>query len=88
MKSGFKKKIEVKVSQMVNAMPMVGWHDPYGKFDHKGKQWEVLIAGGVQAIIVKRPDGTNFSIQITDIVGDLIDEIESQKKVPWGRIKL
>lgn len=75
----FKKKAALEVTEMVNAMPMIGWHNPYAEFNYNGEKWEVAIGGGVRALVITRPDNRKFVIDLTELVDLLIDDIKAVK---------
>lgn len=78
------KSIELKAEEIVNALPLVGWHAPYATFEFKDEEWEVSIAGGVQALILKRPDNTNFSIALKPIIENFLEEIDAVSATKRG----
>ncbi len=63
------------VIEHVNAMPMVGWHEPRADIKHDGKRWQLAIGGGCQTIWLTSPNGRDYSVKITDLLPALMDKI-------------
>lgn len=64
-----------------NLIALVGWHNPWADITTKsGEQWEVKIAGGCQAIWLRRKGGPWFSVSVSEIVQEMMQHIPQEEK--------
>ena len=82
------KTLDIDLLSMKNSMPLVGWHDPYGTFEHEGETWNVSIAGGVRALIIERPDGVTVAVDLSALAGQLVEDIKNLDGKKWKRFEV
>jgi hypothetical protein len=74
------------IGQHKNSIPMVGWANPYGSFSYRGKDYEVSIAGGIRAVVIRQTkpkldDIRYYAIEISDLVDAAMPEILKEEKL-------
>jgi len=76
-----KLKAELEMKEMVNAIPLCGWHSPLGTFTRDGHEWGIAIGGGCQTIVVTTPKDTNgrtrkFVVSVSDVIAAMLPKID------------
>lgn len=71
---------ELEVS-VCDGVPLIGWCDPYGSFKVGRETWEIAIAGGVKAIIVKPQDAKNwYAVSIEKLAPHVVRVLLAERK--------
>lgn len=73
------KDFNIKVKEAIDKLFLIGWHDSHGTFEHEGETWKVEIAGGCRALVVTRPDNRKFHVDLSELVGEMLEDIKGVK---------